>query len=329
MNGAYPGTPTRSHTDSAARTNAPVEHADPHGSTARSLPRSDARTRAHRAALQRRTGSADSYGKNFKLTLWTNDPALAARADAAGVDRIGLDLESIGKSDRQPASLGTWISSHHPTQLPALRNAVRQGKLFCRIDPIHPGSRDEINQLLDYGVQVMMLPMFKTPEEVSDFVRLVDGRCEKVLLLEHRDAARRVEEIVRVPGLTEVHVGLNDLTLSLNMSNRFAVISSRLMSRISAAVNNAGLRFGVGGLGRSGDNDMPVPSDLIYAQYPRINAQAALVARAFLGKNLDVDLTEEVRACRARLTHWAAATPEALEAAHQRFRQKVNACQSW
>ena len=329
MNGAYPGTPKRSRTSSAARTNAAIEHADARDSATRLLEQDEARLRASRFAVQRRIGTADSYGKDFKLTLWTNDAALAARADDAGVDRIGLDLETIGKCDRQPASLGTWISSHHPTQLPALRKAVRRGKLFCRINPIHPGSRDEINQLLDYGVQVMMLPMFKTPEEVSEFVRLVDGRCEQVLLLEHRDAARRVEEIVRVPGLTEVHVGLNDLTLSLNMANRFAVLSSRLMNRISAAVNNAGLRFGVGGLGRAGDNAMPIPSDLIYAQYPRINAQAALVARAFLGKNLEVDLAAEVRACRACLSHWAAATPETLESAHQRFRQKVNACRSW
>jgi len=29
----------------------------------------------------------------FRLTLWTADPALAARADAAGVDRIGVDLD--------------------------------------------------------------------------------------------------------------------------------------------------------------------------------------------------------------------------------------------
>lgn len=275
------------------------------------------------------TGSRMTFGDDFKLTLWTNDPALAARADAAGVDRIGLDLETLGKAERQPAKLGTWISPHSPDQLPALRAAIQRGKLFSRINPINPGSRDEINLLLDYGVQVMMLPMFKTPEEVATFVELVDGRCEKVLLLEHRDAADRVEEIVKVPGLTEVHVGLNDLTLSLKMSNRFAVISSDLMDRVSRAVNVAGLRFGVGGLGRTGDNDVPIPSDLIYAQYPRIKASAALVARAFLGKNMEVDLTDEVRRCRRRLDHWNAVVADELEAAHQLFREKVNACKLW
>jgi hypothetical protein len=270
-----------------------------------------------------------TFGEDFKLTLWTNDPALAARADAAGVDRVGLDLETLGKAERQPAKLGTWISPHRADQLPALRSAMKRARLFTRINPINPGSRDEINTLLDYGVQVMMLPMFKTPDEVATFVELVDGRCEKVLLLEHRDAADRVAEIVRVPGLTEVHVGLNDLTLSLKMSNRFAVISSDLMDRISSAVRGAGLRFGVGGLGRTGDNDVPIPSDLIYAQYPRIGARAALVARAFLGKNQEVDLTEEVRLCRERLDYWNTVSPGALDEAHQQFRERVSACKLW
>src|SRR5688572_17388105 len=61
----------------------------------------------------------------FVLTLWTNDPAVARRADAAGVDRIGLDLETYGKAERQPKQLATWISPHREDQLPALRAAMK------------------------------------------------------------------------------------------------------------------------------------------------------------------------------------------------------------
>lgn len=45
------------------------------------------------------------------LSLWTSDTALAAAADAAGVDRIGVDLETRGKDSRQ-AGRGTWMSPH-------------------------------------------------------------------------------------------------------------------------------------------------------------------------------------------------------------------------
>ena len=53
-----------------------------------------------------------SYGNNFALTLFTNDVELARRADVAGVNRIGLDLEVLGKAKRQQ-HLNTWISHIH------------------------------------------------------------------------------------------------------------------------------------------------------------------------------------------------------------------------
>jgi hypothetical protein len=37
-----------------------------------------------------------SFGEAFRLTLITDDVALAGAADRAGVDRIGLDFERIG-----------------------------------------------------------------------------------------------------------------------------------------------------------------------------------------------------------------------------------------
>ena len=42
-----------------------------------------------------------SFGDEFRLTLITNDPGLAAKADHIGINRIGLDLEQLGKAERQ------------------------------------------------------------------------------------------------------------------------------------------------------------------------------------------------------------------------------------
>jgi 2-keto-3-deoxy-L-rhamnonate aldolase RhmA len=274
---------------------------------------------------------APSYGEDFKFTLWTNDPVLAARADAAGVDRIGLDLETLGKHERQKG-LATWISPHREDQLPALRKAIVRGKLFCRTNPINPQSKDEIERLIGHGVEVLMLPMFTTAQEVERFVRFIDGRAEVVTLLENRTAAERVEDIVRVAGIDNVHIGLNDLTLSLKMSNRFAVMATPLMDRIAAAVLGAGIRFGVGGVGRvaTGNDKLPIPSDLIYAQYPRLGATAALISRAFFGGDpAAVDLTAEVRKARQRLDWWRKQSPAALVKAHQQFRERTSACATW
>ncbi|HEV2296310.1 MAG TPA: aldolase/citrate lyase family protein [Tepidisphaeraceae bacterium] len=272
-----------------------------------------------------------TYGQDFKFTLWTNDPALAARADAAGVDRIGLDLETLGKHERQKG-LATWISPHREDQLPALRKVITRNKLFCRTNPINPQSKSEIERLLGYGVQVLMLPMFRTPQEVEKFVRYIDGRAEVVLLLENREAANRVEEIVRVPGIDNVHIGLNDLTLSLKMGNRFAVMATPLMDRIADAVRGAGIRFGVGGVGRvvDGDDTLPIPSDLIYAQYPRLGATAALISRAFFGSDpASIDLTAELRRSRKRLDWWHNRPQAEIQEALRQFRERTSACATW
>jgi hypothetical protein len=137
---------------------------------------------------------------------------------------------------------------------------------------------------------------------------------------------------VRVPGIDNVHIGLNDLTLSLKMSNRFAVMADPLMDRIAGAVLSAGIRFGVGGVGRvvTSDDTLPIPSDLIYAQYPRLRATAALISRAFFGGEPEsVDLTAEVRKARQRLDWWHMQSPAALDKALMAFRERTSSCATW
>ena len=87
-----------------------------------------------------------SYGSDFVLTLFTNDLELARRADEAGIDRIGLDLERIGKAERQ-GHLKSWVSDHEEHSLPAIRRTLRRAKLFVRTNPFHPGLGEEIDEV--------------------------------------------------------------------------------------------------------------------------------------------------------------------------------------
>jgi len=277
-----------------------------------------------------------SNPNHFVLTLWTNEAGLARRADAAGVDRIGLDLETFKKAERQPKTLATWISTHREEHLPRLRESIGRGKLFCRVNPIaDPDCKAQIDRLVGYGVEVMMLPMFTTPDEVARFVGYVNGRAECVILLENCEAADRVEQIVKVPGISDVHVGINDLTLSLCKrtgemnKNRFGVLASDLMLRIGRAVLGEGIRFGVGGIGRALDSGQKISSDLIYAQYPRLGATAALIARSFFGHDPEgMDVTAEVKRARGRLAWWAARPAPELEAARRQLAEATGGA-SW
>lgn len=260
-----------------------------------------------------------SYGSDFTLTLFTRDPELALAADRAGVDRIGVDIERLGKNARQ-SHLSTWISDHQELDLVPLRKQLVRARLFARCNPLHAGSSAEIDRLLDLGVQVIMLPFFHEAGEAEQFIRLVDGRATPVLLLETAAAASSVADICRVGGVEEIHIGLNDLYLSLGWKSHFEVLVSDLLERLSAAILESGLRLGVGGLGRAGDNSLPVPADLVYAQYPRLGASAALISRVFFRPSTDVlDMGREIARLRANLDHMHAWPRSRIQAAREQL----------
>ncbi len=246
-----------------------------------------------------------TYGSEFTLTLFTNNPALAAHADAAGVNRIGPDLEIIGKHGRQ-GHLNTRISAHTIADIAAIRPRLTRAKLFVRINPIHPGSAEEIGCVLDEGAEIVMLPMFTTPEEVAAFLRLVDGRARTVLLLETAKAAARIDEFLALGGFDEMHIGLNDLYLSSGLRSQFEVLCSDVLESVCTKLRAAGVRFGLAGIGRAGDAKLPVPSDLVYPQHPRLGATGAILSRVFFAPNGDFDLAREVAGARARLDYFAA-----------------------
>jgi len=264
-----------------------------------------------------------SYGADFRLTLFTDDPGLALCAEEAGIDRIGSDLERLGKSERQGGQ-GTWLSDHRAECLYDLRMVLSQAKLFARTNPVHPGSREEIEALLEAGTEVLMLPMFRCAREVEQFVDLVAGRATVVLLLETAAAAFRVDEIVQVPGVDEIHIGLNDLRLDTGLFNHFEVLGSDLLDRICTAVLEAGLPLGVGGVGRADDRNLPIPANLVHAQLPRLGATGALISRVFLRSRVpEVQLQADVAALRSALDGWSRQSSARLASRREELRHLV------
>ena len=263
----------------------------------------------------------------FVLTLWTNRVELAACADAAGVQRIGVDLDRLGKADRQ-GGRHTWISPHTIADLDALRPALHHARLFARVNPLHAGSATEVAAVLAAGVEVLMLPMVATPADAATFTRLVDGRALIVLLIECREAVERLTELVAVDGVGEVHIGLNDLAISLGLPNRWMVLAGDLVADAAACVRAAGLRFGLGGIGRVGDDTLPIPPDLIYAECARTGATAALLARSFLNTPLS-NLAHEITRAHERLDYWRARDADALAAAHAELGRLAAGLGAW
>ena len=263
------------------------------------------------------------------LTLWTDDPILARAAEQAGIQRVGPDLETLGKLERQ-RGYGTWISTHHRERLPEIRCALSNARLFARTNPLHPGSAREVEDLLALGVEVLMLPMFQDPEEVARFCQLVAGRATTVPLLETKSAALAINELVAIDGIEEIHIGINDLALSLGARMRFEVLRSGLLADVARTVRQAGLRLGIGALGKAGDRSMPIPSDLLYAKFAELDVGAALLARTFISR-LDSaeDMRREVQRGRRRLMWWRAAGAAQLRRADARLGAAIDNCATW
>jgi len=250
------------------------------------------------------------------LTLWTDDPDLAEAAEIAGVDRIGVDLERLGKRDRQ-ADPRLWLSTHREDALPLIGKRLRRARLFARTNPFHDGWPEEAERLLAAGVQVLMLPAFRSEEAVRDALAVVGDRAQLVPLVETSEAMERVAAIAALPGLTEVHFGLNDLALSMGLPERFMVLTHPRLERAASTFREAGVQVGVGGIARAGTGGLPIPPDMIYAQYPRLGASGALIARSFF-QDLPADpdaFGEAVERTRRRMAEWYGCDAARLERA--------------
>ena len=264
------------------------------------------------------------FGDRFRLTLLTADPRRAALAGRAGVDRIGIDRERLGKADRQ-AGQDARISLHDWHDLRAIAPVAGRADLFVRINPLHSETCVEVETALQLGARVLMLPGVRAAEDVAAFVGFVRRRAVVSILIELAPAVVRIREILETPGIDEVMIGLNDLHLQMGAANHFEMLVSPLVEMLAAETRRRGLPLAIGGVGRAADDRLPIPADLVYAQYPRLGATGAWIARSF-DRDSDIlpDYEVEVRLLRDRLSQWAESTPDQLERARAELARKAS-----
>lgn len=214
----------------------------------------------------------------IELLQITNDAALARRCDAIEGMRLWVDLERMGKAERQ-GGLDTFISTHELADVGRVKAVLRRARLMVRVNPLNAGSAREIDDVLAQGADLLMLPMFEAPGEMREFCRLVDGRAPVTALLETAGALASIEHWVDTPGLREVFVGLNDLHLSLGLRFMFEPLASGIVQRVAGLARARGLRFGFGGIARL-DEGLLAGRDVL-AEHVRIGSQAVILSRTF------------------------------------------------
>lgn len=216
----------------------------------------------------------------MKTILITKDIKVAKYAENSGVDRIMVDLEILGKNERQ-GHLNTVISKHTIEDVKIIRKVLNNSKLLVRINPINPNSKEEIKRVIESGADILMLPMFSSPEEVQFFVENSTHKVKKMLLLETPQALARIDDILEIKGVDEIHIGLNDLHLGMNLDFMFELLSGGIVEYLSKKIKAKGITFGFGGIARVGQGQLD--SSLILSEHLRLGSEIVILSRDFKG----------------------------------------------
>lgn len=228
----------------------------------------------------------------LKLFYITNNPDVAKIAQAAGVDRIFVDMEYIGKDERQP-NMDTVKNHHTVEDIINLRKVLDKSELMVRINPINKNSGDEIESVIRAGADIIMLPMWKCVDEVKQFYQIVNGRVKTVLLLETDDAVNCIDEVLDLKDVEEIHIGLNDLHLSQGKKFLFELLTDGTVDYLADKFNSKDITFGFGGVGRVfQDISTNLPAENIIAEHYRLGSSMVILSRAFCNTSKIKDLSE-------------------------------------
>ena len=205
----------------------------------------------------------------LKLMYITNRPEIAEIAENAGVDRIFIDLEQIGKAERQEG-MDTVQSLHSLDDIKKVKSVLSKAELLVRSNPIHEGSREEIDTIIENGANIVMLPFFKTVETA--------------------EAVEKLDAILELDGIDEIHIGLNDLHLAYHMKFMFELLANGTVEYLGKKILKKRIPFGFGGIAQLGSGMLP--AEHIIKEHYRIGSSIAILSRSFCNVDTMFDLHE-------------------------------------
>ncbi len=216
------------------------------------------------------------------LMYITNKPAVAKIAQESGVDRIWVDLEYKDKEARQKG-MNTVKSGHTIEDVKRIRQVVTTSDLMVRVNPIDDDSVVEIDAVVAAGADYIMLPMYKSKDEVQKFIDIVAGRAKTMLLLETKEAEESLLEYVDLPGIDEIHIGLNDLHLAHGKTFMFELLCDGTVDKITKILREHNVRFGFGGFARIGYGILP--AEKILTHHYALGSEMSILSRGFCDAN--------------------------------------------
>ena len=232
----------------------------------------------------------------LKLMYITNRPEIAQIVENAGVERIFIDMEYIGKEKRQ-GGMDTVQSHHTIDDIRAVKSVVKNAEIMVRCNPIHEkteeyaSSKEEIDGAIESGADLLMLPYFKSAEEVKTFIALVNGRAKVFPLVETPEAVACIDEVLALDGIDEIYIGLNDLSLGYGKKFMFELLADGTVEGLCKKFKAKGIPYGFGGIAALGKGALP--AEKVIAEHYRLGSTRAILSRSFC--NSEKLPLEEVR----------------------------------
>lgn len=214
----------------------------------------------------------------MEFMIIENDVDKCKFYDECGVDRIFIDTERLGKTERQ-GHLNTVISNHEISDIKKIKPLLRQAKILVRINSFHDKTRNEVEEAIEAGADIIMLPMFTKPSEVSNFVKYVNGRVKVSLLLETPAALFRLDDIISISGIDEIHIGLNDMHLALGLDFMLEIYKSPILELACKKIRERGISLGIGGVAPLEMGD--VEGKYVVYEALRLGSERSILSRAF------------------------------------------------
>lgn len=217
----------------------------------------------------------------------TNNSDVALIAEKFGVDRIWIDLETLGKEKRQ-CNMNTVKSHHTVKDVEKMSGVLTKSELLVRVNPINECSQNEIDEVIQAGANIIMLPMWKTVDDVSSFLKFVNGRAKTILLLETKEAVQCIDDVLQIGGFDEIHIGLNDLHLSYKLNFMFELLANGTVEMLCNKIKKTSVKYGFGGIARLGSGALP--AEKIIAEHYRLGSTMAILSRSFCNSEEITDL---------------------------------------
>lgn len=216
----------------------------------------------------------------------TNNLDVALIAERAGVNRIWVDLETLGKEERQKGI--NSVKSHHTIHdIEVIAPKLTKAEMLVRVNPWNETSKKEIDEVINAGADIIMLPMWKSVGEVKNFINAVNGRVRTTLLLETKEAEECLDDVLKLSGIDEIHIGLNDLHLSYGLTFMFELLTNGTVERIINKIKAKGIPYGFGGISHLGDG--MIPAEMIIMEHYRLGSTRAILSRGFCDQTKPID----------------------------------------